>query len=93
MANQADAFIALPGNRITLSLNRSPPFRAFTDSCSSRGHLGGYGTLEELLEVVTWAQLGIHDKPVRFWRSLGQYEMQMNESSVMRLKVNCLSCM
>ncbi|GAB2291893.1 Cytokinin riboside 5'-monophosphate phosphoribohydrolase log5, variant 4 [Dionaea muscipula] len=25
---------------------------------------GGYGTFEELLEVVTWAQLGIHDKPV-----------------------------
>ncbi|KAL2985077.1 hypothetical protein AAZX31_12G129000 [Glycine max] len=24
---------------------------------------GGYGTLEELLEVITWAQLGIHDKP------------------------------
>lgn len=26
---------------------------------------GGYGTLEELLEVITWAQLGIHNKPVR----------------------------
>ena len=26
---------------------------------------GGYGTLEELLEVITWAQLGIHDKPVK----------------------------
>ncbi|KAH0911995.1 hypothetical protein HID58_035316 [Brassica napus] len=25
--------------------------------------LCGYGTLEELLEVITWAQLGIHDKP------------------------------
>ncbi|XP_074294503.1 putative cytokinin riboside 5'-monophosphate phosphoribohydrolase LOG6 [Silene latifolia] len=25
---------------------------------------GGYGTLEELLEVISWAQLGIHDKPV-----------------------------
>ncbi|XP_073111375.1 cytokinin riboside 5'-monophosphate phosphoribohydrolase LOG1 isoform X1 [Elaeis guineensis] len=25
---------------------------------------GGYGTLEELLEVIAWAQLGIHDKPV-----------------------------
>ncbi|MGA2168213.1 MAG: TIGR00730 family Rossman fold protein [Terracidiphilus sp.] len=24
---------------------------------------GGYGTLEELLEVVTWAQLRLHDKP------------------------------
>ncbi|KAF9614190.1 hypothetical protein IFM89_015698 [Coptis chinensis] len=26
-------------------------------------YLGGYGTLEELLEVITWAQLGIQDKP------------------------------
>ncbi|XP_074580697.1 cytokinin riboside 5'-monophosphate phosphoribohydrolase LOG7-like [Curcuma longa] len=25
---------------------------------------GGYGTLEELFEVITWAQLGIHSKPV-----------------------------
>ncbi|RYR71407.1 hypothetical protein Ahy_A02g005669 [Arachis hypogaea] len=26
--------------------------------------IGGYGTLEELLEIITWAQLGIHSKPV-----------------------------
>ena len=25
---------------------------------------GGYGTLEELLETLTWAQLGIHHKPM-----------------------------
>lgn len=25
---------------------------------------GGYGTMEELLEMITWCQLGIHDKPV-----------------------------
>ncbi|KAI4323416.1 hypothetical protein L6164_023024 [Bauhinia variegata] len=25
---------------------------------------GGYGTMEELMEVITWSQLGIHDKPV-----------------------------
>lgn len=34
---------------------------------------GGYGTLDELCEVLTWAQLGIHRKPVallnteRYW--------------------------
>lgn len=31
---------------------------------TSSTYAGGYGTLEELLEVITWAQLGIHDKPV-----------------------------
>ena len=25
---------------------------------------GGFGTLEELLEMVTWQQLGLHTKPV-----------------------------
>ncbi|CAN6457051.1 unnamed protein product [Victoria cruziana] len=25
---------------------------------------GGYGTMEELLEMITWSQLGIHEKPV-----------------------------
>lgn len=25
---------------------------------------GGYGTLEELFEIVTWAQLGLHEKPI-----------------------------
>ncbi|GMI82443.1 LONELY GUY 5 [Hibiscus trionum] len=34
---------------------------------------GGYGTLEELLEVVTWAQLGIHDKPVGLINVDGYY--------------------
>lgn len=27
-------------------------------------NLGGYGTMEELLEMITWSQLGIHEKPV-----------------------------
>ena len=37
---------------------------------------GGVGTFEELLEVFTWLQLGIHDKPVAvldvdgYWRGL-----------------------
>ncbi|XP_009779808.1 cytokinin riboside 5'-monophosphate phosphoribohydrolase LOG1 isoform X1 [Nicotiana tabacum] len=34
---------------------------------------GGYGTLEELLEVITWAQLGIHDKPIGLLNVEGYY--------------------
>ncbi|KAJ0781592.1 putative LOG family protein [Helianthus annuus] len=34
---------------------------------------GGYGTLEELLEVITWAQLGIHKKPVGLLNVNGYY--------------------
>ncbi|GFY97947.1 putative lysine decarboxylase family protein [Actinidia rufa] len=34
---------------------------------------GGYGTLEELLEVITWAQLGIHCKPVGLLNVEGFY--------------------
>ncbi|KAL5209909.1 hypothetical protein ABZP36_005532 [Zizania latifolia] len=34
---------------------------------------GGYGTLEELLEVISWAQLGIHRKPVGLLNVDGYY--------------------
>ncbi|XP_047321631.1 cytokinin riboside 5'-monophosphate phosphoribohydrolase LOG1-like [Impatiens glandulifera] len=34
---------------------------------------GGYGTLEELLEVITWAQLGIHHKPIGLLNVDGYY--------------------
>jgi hypothetical protein len=38
--------------------------QSFFDTRSLGLSAGGYGTLEELLEVITWAQLGIHKKPV-----------------------------
>src|SRR5947209_8170433 len=34
---------------------------------------GGLGTLEEIFEVWTWAQLGIHRKPLGFLDALGFY--------------------
>ncbi|GLU00282.1 hypothetical protein SLE2022_176600 [Rubroshorea leprosula] len=34
---------------------------------------GGYGTMEELLEIIAWAQLGIHDKPVGLLNVDGYY--------------------
>ena len=35
---------------------------------------GGLGTFEETLEILTWAQLGIHLKPVGILNVLGYYE-------------------
>jgi len=35
---------------------------------------GGYGTLEELFEVVTWAQLNYHRKPVALYNVDGFYD-------------------
>jgi uncharacterized protein (TIGR00730 family) len=47
MAENADAFLAMPG---------------------------GFGTLEELMEVVTWKQLGFHDKPIAVLNTVGYYD-------------------
>src|ERR1700722_6441907 len=35
---------------------------------------GGYGTLEELLEVVTWAQLRLHSKPCILINTAGYWD-------------------
>jgi len=34
-------------------------------SCGFIGLPGGYGTFEEVFEVITWTQLGIHAKRMR----------------------------
>jgi uncharacterized protein (TIGR00730 family) len=34
---------------------------------------GGYGTLEELFEILTWAQIGLHRKPVGLLNTRGYY--------------------
>ncbi|KIJ30320.1 hypothetical protein M422DRAFT_268186 [Sphaerobolus stellatus SS14] len=35
---------------------------------------GGYGTFEELMEMITWTQLGIHEKPIIILNVLGFYD-------------------
>jgi uncharacterized protein (TIGR00730 family) len=35
---------------------------------------GGFGTLDELMEALTWAQLGIHNKPCVLINTLGYYD-------------------
>jgi len=76
MAKHADAFIALPGTCILIQNNYScikyTCMHAYThththveSSFRVIFSLGGYGTMEELLEIISWSQLGIHEKPVR----------------------------
>jgi uncharacterized protein (TIGR00730 family) len=51
---------------------------------------GGMGTLEELFEMVTWAQLGIHAKPIGllnengFWNGLTAFVGHMVEQGFVR---------
>lgn len=78
MAKHADAFVALPGYNhkymiVCVCVMKRACFIYFTGRNLTRLMnkpksigLGGYGTMEELLEMITWAQLGIHDKPVRY---------------------------
>jgi uncharacterized protein (TIGR00730 family) len=35
---------------------------------------GGYGTLEEFFEMITWAQLGLHKKPIGILNIDGFYD-------------------
>ncbi|EIN08018.1 hypothetical protein PUNSTDRAFT_36633, partial [Punctularia strigosozonata HHB-11173 SS5] len=42
-------------------------------SCGFVALPGGFGTMEEVLEVTTWTQIGIHQKPVVVLNVLGFY--------------------
>jgi uncharacterized protein (TIGR00730 family) len=35
---------------------------------------GGYGTMEEFFEMLTWAQLGLHQKPIALLNTAGFYD-------------------
>lgn len=39
---------------------------------------GGYGTMEELFEVVTWRQIGIHEKPIFVFNSSNYFTSLVN---------------
>ena len=39
---------------------------------------GGFGTLEELFEIITWSQLGFHNKPIGVLNASGYYDHLAN---------------
>jgi uncharacterized protein (TIGR00730 family) len=45
---------------------------------------GGYGTFEELFEIITWAQLGIHNKPIGLLNVAGYFDalLQLVEHAI-----------
>ncbi|MEP6765747.1 MAG: TIGR00730 family Rossman fold protein [Gemmatimonadaceae bacterium] len=51
---------------------------------------GGIGTLEELFETWTWAQLGVHNKPIgmlnvaNYWNTMTQFFEQMGNEGFLR---------
>ncbi len=59
MAEQSDAFIALPG---------------------------GMGTLEEVAEILTWAQLGLVDAPIGFLNVEGYFDPLLEQFRLMHRK-------
>jgi uncharacterized protein (TIGR00730 family) len=38
---------------------------------------GGYGTFDELFETITWAQIGLHEKPIGLLNTLNYFEPLM----------------
>ncbi|MGO4773785.1 TIGR00730 family Rossman fold protein [Flavobacterium sp. W22_SRS_FK3] len=44
---------------------------------------GGFGTLEELFEMLTWAQLGLHKKPIAILNINGFYDSLLELTQVM----------
>ncbi|MFD2523592.1 LOG family protein [Emticicia soli] len=44
---------------------------------------GGYGSIDELFEILTWAQLGLHKKPIGILNVNGFYDFLLKQLDVM----------
>ncbi|MEP7079296.1 MAG: TIGR00730 family Rossman fold protein [Ginsengibacter sp.] len=44
---------------------------------------GGFGTMEELFEMLTWAQLGLHKKPIALLNTKGFYDFLLKSTETM----------
>jgi uncharacterized protein (TIGR00730 family) len=56
-------------NRKTMMYNLSDAFIALP---------GGFGTLDELMEILTWAQLGMHEKPCCLINKNGYFDLLLS---------------
>src|SRR5664280_22956 len=45
---------------------------------SSNGNPGGFGTIEEVAEILTWAQLGLHTKPCGLINVDGYFDLLLS---------------
>ena len=59
--------------------------RMMYEKCNSAIILpGGFGTLDELFELLTWNQLSIHDKPIYILNSGGYYDLLLQHMHKMK---------
>jgi uncharacterized protein (TIGR00730 family) len=67
------AHLGLPDLRVVSTMHeRKAIMAALSDAFIALP--GGYGTLDEFCEVVTWSQLGIHSKPCGLLNVCGYYD-------------------
>lgn len=58
--------------------------RMFEESDAFIALPGGIGTLEEIVEIITWAQLGRHEKPIAFLNTNGFWNPMLDLIEHMR---------
>ena len=73
LADKEVAYTDLPDLRIVNSMHeRKAVIAEIADAFIALP--GGFGTMDEIFEAITWAQLGIHEKPCGFLNTRGYFD-------------------